>query len=145
MTWPSFLAASIRAGVTASAGGASAITRVASAEPASHPPATFSACLREIPVFFISSLIWSMGRIERLGWPYFIPPAKVKSMAGLKASFASKDGADKARKIKGQRERRSEALRSADKEMTGRKSAAGSALTRALVLVFLAAQAFVST
>ena len=48
MTWPSFLAASINAGVTGSGGGASAITRVENAAPASKPPAALSASRREI-------------------------------------------------------------------------------------------------
>jgi hypothetical protein len=63
------LAASIRAGVTASAAGASASTRVANAELASNPPAAFSAALREIPVFFISSLIHFISRTGPVYWP----------------------------------------------------------------------------
>src|ERR1700728_3706017 len=68
MTWPSFLAASISAGVTASAAGASARTRVENAAPASKPPVTLSASRREILVFFIASLIHFIGRAEP-AWP----------------------------------------------------------------------------
>src|SRR5579872_3309773 len=65
------------AGVTASAGGASAITRVANAAPAARPPATLSAVLREILVFFISSLISSIGWLTLR---HFILSVKSKSM-----------------------------------------------------------------
>src|ERR1700694_170874 len=55
MTWPSFFAASISAGVTGSAGGADATTRVENAAPASNAPDPFSTARRDIPGFFIGA------------------------------------------------------------------------------------------
>src|SRR5215218_1339402 len=51
MTLPSFFAASISAGVTASGGGAAAITRVENAAPARAAPAPWSTLRREIEFF----------------------------------------------------------------------------------------------
>src|SRR4029079_3479334 len=51
MTLPSFFAASIKAGVTASGGGAAAITRVENAAPARTAPAPASTWRREIELF----------------------------------------------------------------------------------------------
>src|ERR1700722_19704441 len=53
MTWPSFFAAAIRAGVTGSGGGASAITRVENVVAASTPLAALSTSRRDNPCFFI--------------------------------------------------------------------------------------------
>src|SRR5665213_1097793 len=59
MTWPSFLAAAIRSGVTGSAGGTSAMTRVESAAPVSVATDPIKTSRREIlkifPGFFIGS------------------------------------------------------------------------------------------
>src|SRR6516162_459102 len=66
MIWPSFLAASIRAGVTGSGGGASASTRVESAAPASKPPVALSASRREIFLFFIEPLCRPVARARFL-------------------------------------------------------------------------------
>src|ERR1700676_3852966 len=55
MTWPSFFAASISAGVTGSGAGADAATRVESAAPASNAPDPFSTVRRDIPGFFIGA------------------------------------------------------------------------------------------
>src|SRR5258705_1371783 len=63
MTWPSFFAASISAGVTGSAGGASAITRVENAAPARTAPVPFSTSRREIPGCFISSFPALVGEV----------------------------------------------------------------------------------
>src|SRR5215211_3996149 len=51
MTLPSFIAASISAGVTASGGGAAAITRVENAAPARTAPVPLSTSRREIGLF----------------------------------------------------------------------------------------------
>jgi hypothetical protein len=56
MTLPSFLAASISAGVTGSGGGASAMTRVDNAAPASKTPEPFSTSRRDILGFFIEAI-----------------------------------------------------------------------------------------
>src|ERR1700716_1660925 len=53
MTWPSFFAASMSLGVTGSGGGASAMTRVENAAPASNAPDPLSMLRRDIPGFFI--------------------------------------------------------------------------------------------
>src|SRR4029079_10161286 len=54
MTLPSFFAASINAGVTASGGGAAAITRVENAAPARMAPVPASTWRREIEFFIVS-------------------------------------------------------------------------------------------
>src|ERR1700731_2683275 len=61
MTWPSFFAASIRAGVTGSAAGADAMTRVENAAPASKAPDPLSTVRREMFGFI-------MGVSIRLFW-----------------------------------------------------------------------------
>src|SRR6476646_678279 len=53
MTWPSFFAASIKAGVIGSGGGADALTSVANAAPASNAPDPLSTLRRDIPLMFI--------------------------------------------------------------------------------------------
>src|ERR1700712_1021765 len=53
MTWPSFLAASIKAGVIGSGGGAAAMTRVENAAPASNAPDPLSTLRRDNPLIFI--------------------------------------------------------------------------------------------
>src|SRR5258706_8757479 len=55
MTWPSFFAASINAGVTGSGGGAVAMTRVENAAPASKAADPLSTVRRDIPGFFIGA------------------------------------------------------------------------------------------
>src|SRR6267154_2399305 len=69
MTLPSFLAASISAGVTGSAGGASAITRVEKAAPAKTAPAPASKLRREIPACFICSF---PALVAKLGTPALV-------------------------------------------------------------------------
>src|ERR1700687_464872 len=54
MTWPSLFAASISPGVTASGGGADAMTRVENA-PASNAPGPLSTARRDILGFFIGA------------------------------------------------------------------------------------------
>src|SRR5258708_7492262 len=70
MIWPSFFAASIRAGVIGSAGGASAITRVENAAPASRTPEPLSTSRRDILGFFIGSFYPYV--LARLGTPQAI-------------------------------------------------------------------------
>src|SRR5712671_4290255 len=55
MTWPSFFAASINAGVTGSGGGAAATTRVENAAPASSTPVPLSMPRRDNLAFFIGA------------------------------------------------------------------------------------------
>src|ERR1700755_1297104 len=55
MTWPSFFAASINAGVIGSGGGAAAMTRVENAAPASAAPAPLSMSRRDSLECFIGS------------------------------------------------------------------------------------------
>src|SRR5882757_6144766 len=63
MTWPSFFAASISAGVTGSGAGASANTRVENAAPTRTAPVPFSTSRREIPGCFISSFPALIGEV----------------------------------------------------------------------------------
>src|ERR1700694_658486 len=70
MTWPSFLAASISAGVTGSGAGASAMTRVENAAPASNAPDPASTSRRDIPGFFIGASYPLV--LKRLGTPQVI-------------------------------------------------------------------------
>src|SRR6266436_5865307 len=56
MTWPSFFAASISAGVTGSGGGASANTRVENAAPARTAPVPLSTLRLEIKLFIDVSI-----------------------------------------------------------------------------------------
>src|ERR1700693_651909 len=81
MTWPSFLAAAIRAGVTGSGGGASASTRVENAVPASRLPAALSAPRREIFGIFIAPLYRRV--LARFG----IPGARFYSCSEVDSSF----------------------------------------------------------
>src|ERR1700730_1800550 len=53
MTWPSFFAASISAGVIGSGGGADAMTRVENAAPASNAPVPLSTLRRDNSLIFI--------------------------------------------------------------------------------------------
>src|SRR5438034_62717 len=67
MTLPSFLAASSSAGVTASGGGAAAITRVENAAPARTAPAPWSTLRLDIKLFIgapdcrLSSLLFGLA------------------------------------------------------------------------------------
>ncbi len=63
MTWPSFLAASISAGVTASGGGAAARTRVESTEVVANAAPPFNMSRREIPLRFIRSFPAREGEV----------------------------------------------------------------------------------
>src|SRR5260370_39432646 len=79
MTWPSFLAASIRAGVTGSGGGASARTRVENAAPASNAPVPLSMSRRDILgcfIWLIIRLFWRDLVHHKLS---FIPTARCES------------------------------------------------------------------
>src|SRR5258706_10844445 len=79
MTWPSFFAASISLGVIGSGGGASAMTRVENAAPASNAPAPLSTSRRETFGFFIWSLyplVLVKSAHRKLS---FIPRARIKS------------------------------------------------------------------
>src|SRR6202022_3624863 len=67
MTWPSFFAASIRAGVIGSGGGASAMTRVENAAPARNGPGPLSTSRRDILGCFIGSFHPLV--LARLGTP----------------------------------------------------------------------------
>src|ERR1044071_4957968 len=62
MTLPSFFAASINAGVTASGGGAAAITRVENAALASTAPVPSSTLRREIELF-IGAPDWRLSSL----------------------------------------------------------------------------------
>ena len=62
MTCPSFLAASTNAGVTASGGGAAAMTRVENTAPVSNAPEPLSTVRRDKFGFFIGSLVPLFGR-----------------------------------------------------------------------------------
>ena len=64
MTWPSFFAASISAGVTVSGGGAAAITRVENAAPARTAPVPASTWRREIPGCFMFSFPALVGEVR---------------------------------------------------------------------------------
>src|ERR1700686_2982567 len=71
MTWPSFFAASISAGVTGSGGGADAMTRVENAAPASNAPDPLSTLRREIFGFFIGPLnpfVLAIGTPEAISY-----------------------------------------------------------------------------
>src|SRR4051812_4163136 len=61
MTCPSFFAASISAGVIGSGGGASAMTRVENAAPASNAPDPLSTSRRDIVGCFMGSSIRLFG------------------------------------------------------------------------------------
>src|SRR2546422_3134728 len=76
MTLPSFFAAPISAGVTASGGGAAAITRVENAAPAKAAPTPASTWRREIPgcfMFSFPALLAKLGTPDpphySYGWP----------------------------------------------------------------------------
>src|SRR6266850_8293209 len=80
MTWPSFFAASISAGVTGSGGGASAMTRVDNAVPASKTPEPLSMARRDILGFFIDAfhpLFWRDWVHQKLR---FIPAVHSESL-----------------------------------------------------------------
>src|SRR6266852_7078539 len=73
MTWPSFFAASMSAGVIGSGGGASAMTRVDNAAPASNAVDPLSTVRRDILGFFIGAfhpLFWRDWVHQKLS---FIP------------------------------------------------------------------------
>src|SRR6266849_4403345 len=70
MTWPSFFAASISAGVTGSGGGADAMTRVENAAPASDAPEPLRTARRDILGFFIGAFHPLV--LARLGTPEVI-------------------------------------------------------------------------
>ncbi len=75
MTWPSFRAASIKSGVTASGGGAAAITRVESALPASRAPAPWSTPRRETIECFMGSFIPFVGDVrDTANYVLFLAP-----------------------------------------------------------------------
>src|SRR5258708_29868195 len=63
MTWPSFFAASISAGVTGSGGGADAMTRVENAAPASKAVDPLSTVRRDILGFFIGVHPFVLARL----------------------------------------------------------------------------------
>src|SRR5438034_8215084 len=70
MTWPSFFAASISAGVTGAGGGADAMTRVENAAPASKAVDPLSTVRRDILGFFIGA--FHPFVLARLGTPEVI-------------------------------------------------------------------------
>src|SRR6266404_4706894 len=79
MTWPSFFAASIRAGVTGSGGGAAARTRVENAAPASKTPEPLSTVRRDILGCFIGSFYRYVARDSVHPKLSFIPAAHIES------------------------------------------------------------------
>ena len=90
MTWPSFFAASISAGVTGSGGGASAITRVENAVPASKTPAALEHARREIRDF---SLAFPSGLVLARTDPAsvsFIPAARTESIVDSLVAIAAR-------------------------------------------------------
>src|ERR1700716_2639563 len=80
MTWPSFFAASISAGVIGSGGGASAITPVENAAPASKTPVPLSRPRREILGFFMGHSIHLFRSNPVHHKLSFIPTAGIESI-----------------------------------------------------------------
>src|SRR5713226_10333780 len=75
MTWPSFFAASISAGVTGSGGGASAMTRVENAAPASKAPVPVNTLRRDSLGGVIGSLnSHVLAQIVRMFWARYRTP-----------------------------------------------------------------------
>src|SRR5450631_1725138 len=95
MTWPSFFAASISAGVTASGGGASAMTRVENAAPASKPPVPLSTSRREIFGFFIGSFhpLARLGTPDAIFYSYNTPLVYRRQLFAIAARLECQIGA----------------------------------------------------